>query len=301
MKQTVSIIDMGTNSVLLLISKQEEHKWKILHRDARTSSLGKGFNNSMLTENAIKRVQNILADFINISNKYNCSKIIIVGTSVSREAKNIKRISNWLERNYFLKLYILSEDDEIKYIYLANQKEFSEFNNMLIFDIGGGSTEFILIKNNKIIAQKSLKIGVRRLNNLFEKTNDKKNYIKKILTDSHLLDKINFQFKSIGVGGTVTNLIAVKKQLKIYIPEQVHKHILNKSDVDYFTKLWASISIDEVKKLIPFEPLRADVLLSGSLILKEIFKYFSIINIYVSDCGLQFGILQVLYDTNKFC
>ena len=292
MTKIISIIDMGTNSVLLLIAECRNNSWNILYRDAKTSSLGKGMKNCLLTENGIKRTKRILAEYINYSKNYNCNKIIITGTSASREAKNISKISNWLALNYNLGLYILSEKEEIKYIYLANQNEFPELKNMIIFDIGGGSTEFIIIKDRNIITQKSLKIGVRRLNNLFKDTKEKIDYIKKTLIQSKLPDTFLYGFESIGVGGTVTNLIAIKNKMQKYIPEKVHKQILYRSEVEYFAKLWLAISNSEAKKLIPFDSLRSDVLLSGSLILMEIYNYFSIEKIYVSDCGIQFGILN---------
>jgi len=294
MKKITSIIDLGTNSVLLLIAEKQNTHRSVLYRDAKTSLLGKGMKNGLLTKNAIKRAENILKEYISVSKKFNCHKIIIIGTSASRESKNITKISHWLKINYGLPFYILSENEEIKYIYSANIKEFPEFHNMLIFDIGGGSTEFILIKNKKIIIQKSLKIGVRRLNNQFLKSQPKINYIKEMLNKSKIENKISFSFDTIGVGGTVTTLVAVKNKLQKYIPEKVHKQILYKSDIEYFTKLWLSISDKEAKKLIPFDPLRADVLHSGSLILQEIFNYFSIEKIYASDYGLQFGMLYNL-------
>ena len=291
MKKTISIIDMGTNSVLLLIAEKQNTHWSVLYRDAKTSLLGKGMKNGLLTGNAIKRAKNILKGYISVSKKFNCNKIIIIGTSASREAKNITKISHWLKINYGLPLYILSENEEIKYIYSANIKEFPELHNILIFDVGGGSTEFILIYDNNILVQKSLKIGVRRLNNQFLKSQPKINYIKEMLNKSRIKNKISFSFDTIGVGGTVTTLVAVKNKLQKYIPEKVHKQILTKVDVSEFVKLWSTITDKEAKKLIPFDPLRADVLLSGSLILKEIFNYFSIEKIYASDYGLQFGVL----------
>jgi exopolyphosphatase/guanosine-5'-triphosphate,3'-diphosphate pyrophosphatase len=291
MAHPISIIDMGTNSILLLIAEKQGSDWNILHRDAKTSSLGKDMKNGLLAEEGIKRAKQILANYIKKSKKYNCNKIVITGTSAAREAKNIARISNWLTKNYGIKLNTLSENEEINYIYLANRYEFPQFENLLIFDIGGGSTEFIITKDRNIIAQKSLKIGVRRLNNLFMDASDKRWHIEKVLKNSHLLDRINFSFEAIGVGGTVTNLVAVKKNLQTYIPEKVHKQILYKSDIEYFTKLWSSISDEEAKRMIPFDPLRSDVLLSGSLLLEGILNYFSIKKIYASDRGLQFGVL----------
>ena len=173
MKTICSIIDVGTNSILLLIAEKAHNSWKILHRNARTSSLGKGMKNGFLTNDGIEKAKAILDDFITISKSYHAEKIIITGTSASREAKNISQLSNWLLNKYDLKYHILSEGQEIYYIYLANKREFEEHENLIIFDIGGGSTEFMIVSQNKLEFSTSLKLGVRRLNNLCDNDEDK--------------------------------------------------------------------------------------------------------------------------------
>ena len=292
MKTICSIIDVGTNSILLLIAEKAHNSWKILHRNARTSSLGKGMKNGFLTNDGIEKAKAILDDFITISKSYHAEKRIITGTSASREAKNISQLSNWLLNKYDLKYHILSEGQEIYYIYLANKREFEEHENLIIFDIGGGSTEFMIVSQNKLEFSTSLKLGVRRLNNLCDNDEDKHTFCHDVLAQSKIREHVPSSFEVVGVGGTVTNLVAVKSGLKEWISEKVHKQVLTLEDVLYFKDLWKKLSYDEIEKLIPFDPHRSDVLLSGTILLESIFSYLKMDKIFVSDFGLQFGILQ---------
>ncbi|HEX38317.1 MAG TPA: hypothetical protein ENG70_05650 [Candidatus Cloacimonetes bacterium] len=287
-----SIIDVGTNSILLLIAKKNNNNIDILHRDAQTSSLGKGMKDSLLTKEGILRVERILEEFIGTSQRYNSDKIIITGTSASREAKNISELSDWLKEKYDLPFHILSEKQEAYYIYLANKSEFAMFNGFVLFDIGGGSTEFMVVKDGILDYVISTKIGVRRLNNNFENENDKIKYCRSKLIESKVLQHTPNAFKVVGIGGTVTNLIAVKEELKVWDSEKVHKQVLTLDDVEYFKSLWKRLPYDEIERLIPFDPHRSDVLLSGTIILESIFEYLQLDEILVSDRGLQFGVLQ---------
>ncbi len=297
MKTICSVIDVGTNSILLLIAEKADNSWKVLHRDAQTSSLGKGMKDGFLTKEGIALAQEIIENYITISKSYHAEKIIITGTSASREAKNISQLSNWLSDKYNLKYHILSEEQEIYYIYLANKHEFNEHENLIIFDIGGGSTEFVIVKNGDLDFSISLKMGVRRLNNFFDNDEEKYAFCQNILAQSEIIKHAQTSFECVGVGGTVTNLIAVKNGLKEWISEKVHKQVLTLDDVLHFKDLWKKLSYEKIEKLIPFDPHRSDVLLSGTILLESIFSYLGIDKIFVSDFGLQFGILQ---DIEKF-
>jgi len=297
MKAICSVIDVGTNSILLLIAEKAHNSWKTIHRNARTSSLGKGMKNGFLTNDGIEKAKAILEDFILKSRHYHSENIIITGTSASREAKNISQISNWLLNEYDLKYHILSEGQEIYYIYLANKREFEEHENLIIFDIGGGSTEFMIISQNKLEFSTSIKLGVRRLDNLFDTDKEKYAFCLDVLSHSHINEHIPYSSEVVGVGGTVTNLVAVKQGLKEWVSEKVHKQILTLRDVLYFKDVWKKLSYEEIEKLIPFDSHRSDVLLSGTILLESIFSYLNIEKIFVSDYGLQFGILQ---EADKF-
>ena len=155
----------------------------------------------------------------------------------------------------------------------------------------------MIISQNKLEFSTSIKLGVRRLDNLFDTDKEKYAFCLDGLSHSHINEHIPYSSEVVGVGGTVTNLVAVKQGLKEWVSEKVHKQILTLRDVLYFKDVWKKLSYEEIEKLIPFDSHRSDVLLSSTILLESIFSYLNIEKIFVSDYGLQFGILQ---EADKF-
>ena len=284
-----SIIDVGTNNVLLLIAEKNKDSINIIHRDSFTSALGKDMKNGFLTNEALDRTKAILEEIIELSKKYT-DKIIIIGTSCSREAKNISILSEWLWNKFRIKYTIISGEKEAFFNGLANINEFPEFDEIVLFDVGGGSTEFTDILNGKIKSCGTIFLGVRRLHNEFQDDfREMTDLIKEILEDFDITDHYNPTL--IGIGGTVTNLSAVKNNLKEYDSNIVHKSMLTKNDLNNLQNTFSKMKIDEISKFMPFEPKRAEIISTGIIIIKEIVDYYKADKFYVSDRGFQFGVL----------
>ena len=289
MEKIYSVIDVGTNNVLLLIAGKNKERIRIIHRNSFTSALGKDMKDGFLTKEALDRTKVILEEIIELSKKYT-DKIIIIGTSCSREAKNISILSGWLRDNFRIKYNIISGENEAYFNGLANIKEFPDFNDITLFDVGGGSTEFTFLKENKIISHLSTSIGVRRLHNEFPE-----DFQCRITRVTEILNEMNIKNVSkqilIGIGGTVTNLSAVKKNLKEYDSNIIHKSILKKDEIKEIYADFRKMSEKQIADLIPFEPTRAEIILTGAMIIKEIIDHFKADKIFVSDRGFQFGVL----------
>ena len=289
MEKIYSVIDVGTNNVLLLIAGKNKERIRIIHRNSFTSALGKDMKDGFLTKGALDRTKVILEEIIELSKKYT-DKIIIIGTSCSREAKNISILSGWLWNNFRIKYNIISGENEAYFNGLANIKEFPDFNDITLFDVGGGSTEFTFLKENKIISHLSTSIGVRRLHNEFPE-----DFQCRITRVTEILNEMNIKNVSkqilIGIGGTVTNLSAVKKNLKEYDSNIIHKSILKKDEIKEIYADFRKMSEKQIADLIPFEPTRAEIILTGAMIIKEIIDHFKADKIFVSDRGFQFGVL----------
>ncbi len=118
MENTYCIIDVGTNNILSLVASTR-NGINIIKRDSRISALGRDMKNRLLYDEAIKRTKFILTDFIEEALKFT-NNIIVVGTSCSRDAKNISEISDWLEQTFQIKYFILSGDEEAMFNGLAN-------------------------------------------------------------------------------------------------------------------------------------------------------------------------------------
>jgi len=283
-----SIIDVGTNNVLLLIASLTDHL-KIIKRDSKISAMGKDMKDNIIDITAINRTRMILTNFITMARKYT-KNIIILGTSCSRDAKNISLLSNWLENEYQLKYHIISGDEEARFNGLANINEFNEFKNIIMFDVGGGSTEFVWIKDGIITQTQSIDLGIRRLQNKFD--NDyqgKYSETQRLLTS---LSSTPFEnYILIGIGGTSTSLSAMKFQLENYDPGIVHKSKVTISELRNILSDLRGKTTMEIEEIMPFEPKRADIIATGTMIVTEILDYFERTEFLVSDRGIQFGIL----------
>jgi len=285
-----SIIDVGTNNVLLLWAEKKNDKVKVVHRASRISAMGKNMKEGMLTGAGICRVKRVLKDFISYSKEFT-DNIIVTGTSCSRESKNIHILVDWLKKIHHVDYRILAEEEEAYYTALANIAHFKSEPELIIFDIGGGSTEFIYIKDGEILFQTSLKLGVRRLQSI--PMHDIKRLESKIEILLSQLPKNTLSRPSVvGVGGTVTNVGAMKQKLFYYDGSAVHGSKLTKSDFKYYIDTFRKLKVEEIAKWIPYEPLRADVIVIGMTIALKVMEYFEVGSIYVSDFGLQFGILE---------
>ncbi|MDP8203112.1 MAG: hypothetical protein P9L95_01115 [Candidatus Tenebribacter mawsonii] len=289
MENTYCIIDVGTNNILQLIAAVND-RINIIKRDSQISALGKDMKNGFLDIAAIDRTKFILTDFIEKALEFT-DNIIVVGTSCSRDAKNIFILSDWLKEKYQINYHIISGDEEANYNGLANINEFQENKDIVMFDVGGGSTEFIWIKDRKIIQTQSIDLGIRRLQNLFgsdSRSNHKETQkLLKTLSSSPFDDPV-----LVGIGGTATSLSAMKFQLEEYNPQIVHKSKITISELKDVLSNLCEKTDNQIAKLMPFEPKRADLIETGTMIVTEILDYFGLKEFFVSDRGIQFGILM---------
>lgn len=289
MKNKYAVIDVGTNNILFLIASLSKNKLNILHRDSNISALGKNMKNRFLTESAITRTKVILKKDINYAKLFT-DNVIVVGTSCSREAKNIDILKNWLKKKFDLNYNIISGEQEAYFNGLANLREFNKFENILMFDVGGGSTEFTFLKNGSIISNQSVNLGIRRLENSY-----RNNYEGKIKSTRKILKTLNppgfNNFILVGIGGTVTSLSSVKYRLQKYDGNIIHKSQLTNTELKNMLNRFRKMTNEEIAELMPFDPYRADIITTGTMIVSEILDFFSAEKFYVSDRGIQFGIL----------
>ena len=289
MNNKFTVIDVGTNNILFLIARKNNNKLDILHRDSNISAFGKKMQDRYLNPTAINKTKRILSDNIKYARLFT-ENIIVVGTSCSRDAKNIDIMEQWLKKKFGLKYNIISGKKEAQLNGLANINEFRKFNNIVMFDVGGGSTEFTYFHNGKMIYNKSLNLGIRRLHN-----SQDADYSERVRTTQKTLNELVLpdfkEFKMIGIGGTVTSLSAAKFGLQKYDADVVHKSSLRIAEIKEMLDRFRRMSNNQIAQLMPFDRYRADIITTGTMIVKEILDVYGKEDLIVSDRGLQFGIL----------
>jgi len=293
-------IDIGTNSCRLLIAEVQRNNENIIfkkeiYKDLEIVKLGEDVNmNKFLKEEAIERTLRCLKKYKEIIDKYSIEEknIIYFATSATRDANNrdyfIKKVFDETK----IKINCISGNEEayinFKGVISSFDKNFKE--NILVFDIGGGSTEFTLGNIDGIKKKRSLNIGSVRITEKFFLNNEVYNYCEENRIKAKEWVKENLKglkdfkdtnFTLIGVAGTTTTQVSVKEKMEVYDSEKIHLSNLTSKEIndnlDLFIK---NINKQEIKGL---DPKRKDVIIGGTIILKEILEYFEKDFVIVSE------------------
>jgi len=168
MSDRIAIIDIGTNTVNLLIVDRDGNQFKTIHSERTGVGLGHGgINNSIITKPAFKRGIDCLNQYSDICKAHHTDKIKAFGTSALRHASNASDFIKQVKKNTNIDIDILNGQAEAQLIYNGIKHAYSFPEKSVIMDIGGGSTEFILADKTGVIDKLSLEIGVSRINQHF--------------------------------------------------------------------------------------------------------------------------------------
>jgi exopolyphosphatase/guanosine-5'-triphosphate,3'-diphosphate pyrophosphatase len=302
-KNIYSVIDLGTNTCLLLTAKLEKDTLTKLYEAQEIPRLGKDlYKTGMISQESFQSVLNIFKKYNTVSIEYGSEKIFAFGTSAMRDAKNNKEFTDFIEKGTGIRIRIINGDEEAKYSYEGAVYDLDKGKEYSVLDIGGGSTEICYKDRDKIFSV-SFDMGAVRLfeDNLKKEMN---RYILENLKIS-IRNKLNsVDLKSgnrelVGVAGTITTLSAIKNGLKKFNEQVIHKDILLISEIkDIFDKLTA-MTAEERLGIGEFMKGRNDIILPGALILIETMKYLNADQITVSAKGLRYGLLLNISDFNN--
>jgi len=283
----------------MLIVDQCQGRYQEIKQALVTTRLGEGVAESgILKGEAIKRTLKAIMGFLQEMKEAGVDKISLVGTSALREVSNADILLDKLKQNG-LNLKIISGQEEARLVLKGVSLELENYN-LLIIDIGGGSTEFIWRDKNQINYQ-SLKLGAVRLTEMFLSYPERPlienelNILEKYI--SSVLKELNYQgnnLSAIGVGGTITTLTAIDLGLKVYDHNQIHRHRLKYSLVKKILTQLSEQTLIERQNVLGLEPERADIIIAGTVILKVIMEQFSLQEITCSEQGLLYGIVSEL-------
>jgi exopolyphosphatase / guanosine-5'-triphosphate,3'-diphosphate pyrophosphatase len=296
---TVASIDIGTNTILLLIADINlgTGKIKTLENFYRIPRIGKGLlpGNPISDEN-IKRMFDVLEEYSQIINKYNCEKVLITGTNALRIASNTNSIIAKVKEKFGYELNVIPGKDEAKLSYLGATNDYQEHKNLLVIDIGGGSTEIIFGTDSNIHFSKSYPVGVVTLTEKFFKTDppSKKDlgyfidHLNEFLNEiSNKAGKID---TGIAIAGTPTTLACIKLKLKDYNEDLVEGSTLSKNELKNFVEELSKLNSEEIiQKYSSIVKGREDVLLAGTIILSEIVSCLNLPEVKVSTKGIRYG------------
>jgi exopolyphosphatase/guanosine-5'-triphosphate,3'-diphosphate pyrophosphatase len=291
-------IDIGTNTILLLIAEVGGEKIKPLFEMETVARLGEGVQKSgILTNEAMNRGIETLSQYWERCRAMKVQKIFAVGTSALREAKNSAEFLRLVKEKLNLSIEVISGEEEARLSYLAVSKDLGEANEpILVVDVGGGSTEFILGRGNQINQWTSLPLGSVRFTEQFihsdpvrkEEWNTMEKKIRELLAS---IPHPHEPLSMVAVGGTATTLASVEQGLEEFIPQKIHHFVLRREDLKNQLLLYRSRTIEERKKIPGLPAARADVILAGGAILYLTTEELNCPSALISCHGVRYGLL----------
>lgn len=161
----IAVIDLGTNTFNLIIVERQGDILKTLYGNKISVKLGKGgIGNNLIMPDALDRAYNTLALYRKVMDEYNVDEVIALGTSALRTSDNAFEFKETVKQRFTIDIDIISGDEEAELIFYGVSRTYKNPDDAyLILDIGGGSNEFIIVKDNTIQWKQSYKLGMARL------------------------------------------------------------------------------------------------------------------------------------------
>ena len=296
--ERVASIDIGTNTILLLIAEVRRGKLKTLFDTETIVRLGEGVQkNGMLSEGAMQRGFQTLEQYLKRCQEMEVQKIFAVGTSALREAKNSDHFLKRVKEEFDLSTDVISGEEEAQLSFLSVARDSKKSREtLLVVDVGGGSTELILGKGDEIIQWVSLPLGIVRFTERFllsdpvqeEEYRAMVEEVRKQLPNSPILKN---PLSMVSVGGTGAALASVEQGLEKFNIERIHRFVLTREALRNHLSLYRSKTTEERKEIKGLPPSRADVILAGGTILYLIMEKFDCSSLMVNGHGVRYGLL----------
>lgn len=303
-KPRLAAIDIGTNSFHLIIVEVDTNtgKFNILGREKEIVRLGSGSSDMKhLHEDAMLRGIETLKKFKGLADSAG-AKVRAIATSAVREAVNQNDFIKRVNESTGIKVEIASGVEEARYIYLGVLQALPVFNSrILLVDIGGGSTEFLIGHKKEIAYDNSLKLGAIRLTQRFFQ--DKEIETKQVKACRQFIsgymspvtrESAKYKYEiAVGSSGTIMNLANI---ISFKRGGNAETRLNNFS----FTKDELFEAVDEILeaktekqrlKIPGLDADRADIITAGALILEQIFKELKVKEMIVSEYALREGII----------
>ena len=296
---TVAAVDCGTNSIRLLILRREQDgSITELAREVRLARLGQGVDaTGEFHPDALARANVIFEEYAGLIDTEGTDEVRFVATSAARDVSNRAEFERNVRDRLAVAVDVITGDEEARLSTMGVLSGVDAHTPALVFDIGGGSTELIVVDDGAAVRSAlSLDIGAVRIKERFLHS-DPATADEVAAAREHvgaLLDGAGVDFpalkSAIGVAGTVTSVAASVLGLQQYSRQAVHETVLSRADIDRTVSRWLAQTAEQTAAEPCMHPLRAAVLGAGGLILDEISRRVPGGAVLVSETDILDGI-----------
>ena len=298
-----AIIDIGSNSVKLFVGEQAPDRTiRTVLETNDVARLAEGLDRTgRIGREPMKRNVDAVSRFAEKARELGADEIACVGTMALREASNAAVFVRRVKRTCGVDVRIIPGEEEARLSYLAARTGLPVGDgDLVVFDTGGGSTEFIFGRGTEITKRFSVNLASVRITETVLKSDP--------VTEEELaaaIARIDAELAEagvtgapemlIGIGGTVTTMGAVKRKMTRYDADAIRGSVLTKEDIEAQIRLYAARTIEQRREIPGLPPKRADIILAGACILKVITDRLGVDGLTISDRGLRHGLAYELF------
>lgn len=284
-------IDIGSNAGRLLIGNVVEKNKSVSVKKILLTRvplrLGEDvFTEKKISKERVKKLIKTLKAYKHLMDVYEVKTYRAVATSAMREAENRKEIVKEVKSETGIELEIIDGDTEAGIILSTFFTQKTEKDKSYLYiDVGGGSTEISLLRNNEKLASRSFRIGTLRI--LKEKVADErwiemKNWVKDL--------RLNGNTLAVGTGGNINRILKINKG---------QTNTMTYADIKKVQAYIGSYTLEDRVNVLGLRPDRADVIIPASDIYLAIMKYAGINEILIPKMGLTDGLIYSLHKNGK--
>lgn len=302
-----AVIDVGTNSIKLLIGEVSEGVVRPIDERSDQTRLGAGFyEKHELQPVPMARTASAVARFAAMARDAEAESIRIIATSAARDARNSEELIEAIRRASGLRVEIISGEREAEWVFCGVTSDPAlHGSQLLILDVGGGSTEFIVGGHERHSFRQSFPIGSVRLLEQLRPADPPsladvagcRQWLRDFFNREvgppleRILADAGQPVTLVGTGGTTTILARLEQKIERFDRARIEGTRLSRQQIlDYMVHLW-SLSLEHRRKIPGLPANRADVIIMGVAIYEAVMQHFNLPELYVSTRGLRFGAL----------
>lgn len=293
------VIDVGTNSVKLHVGERAlDGTWTTVVDRSEVTRLGEGLDETAsLQPDPMRRTLEAIAEMADEARRVGASSIAAVGTAGMRKASNAEEFVERVRDRTAVEIEVISGEEESRLAYLAVKAGVGLADGtVVVFDTGGGSSQFTFGRGGRVDERFSLDVGAVRFAERFRLDEPVSEDVLRLALHAIADDLARLDGRSrpdvlVALGGVVSNLAAVKHALVTYDPDEVQGTILDRAEVDRQIELYRTRTADERRHVIGLQRGRAEVILAGACIVRATMEKLGCEALVVSDRGLRHGLL----------
>jgi exopolyphosphatase / guanosine-5'-triphosphate,3'-diphosphate pyrophosphatase len=303
--QRRAVIDVGTNSVKFHIAERDPGGgWRAIVDRAELTRLGEGLGDQeAIAAEPLERTVAAIAGMVEEARRHQVRATAAVGTAGLRIARNREEVIAAIRDRTGITVEVISGEEEGRLAYLAVQAGLGVTEgSLVVFDTGGGSSQFTFGRGPKVEERFSVNVGAVRYTERYGLTGAVGpellgEALAAIAADLSHLDGRPRPDELVGMGGAVTNMTAVQLELASYDPDRVQGAVLDRAELDRQIELYRSGDAEARRLIVGLQPKRAEVILAGACIVRAVMDKLGQQSLTVSDRGLRHGLLVHRFGT----